>query len=220
MGLVRIALVSDDRLFLEGVAQILSRDGLFTVSVSDSLTDLNRVVDIRVIDAGSNEAVAPDTREDRGAPPFVVVVNAPDDAVWAADALGKGVRGILTRASGADDLVSAIHVVHQGGIWARRRWLTAYVQRATQRPDRAADLKAPPALDARLSKREREVFRHAATGLCNKELAQRLSISEATVKAHLTRIFQKVGVSGRAELAAAYHGLRVADNLTVVRRSA
>jgi len=58
-----------------------------------------------------------------------------------------------------------------------------------------------------LSSREKEVLRHAATGLSNKELAERLAISEATVKVHLTHIFQKLGVRGRAELAAVYHGL-------------
>jgi DNA-binding CsgD family transcriptional regulator len=53
----------------------------------------------------------------------------------------------------------------------------------------------------------REVFQHAATGKGNKELAVALAVSEATVKVHLTRIFQKLGLRGRAELAAAYHGL-------------
>jgi len=57
-----------------------------------------------------------------------------------------------------------------------------------------------------LSRREREIFRHAASGLANKELATQFAIEEATVKAHLTRIFQKLGVRGRAELAAVYHG--------------
>jgi len=62
-------------------------------------------------------------------------------------------------------------------------------------------------LEHQLSSREREVFRHAATGLSNKELADRLAISRATVKAHLTQIFQKLGVNGRAQLAAVYHGV-------------
>lgn len=62
-------------------------------------------------------------------------------------------------------------------------------------------------LKQRLSDREREVFRHAAMGLSNKELAQRLAVSQATVKAHLTSIFQKLGLRSRAELAAAHHGM-------------
>ncbi len=64
-----------------------------------------------------------------------------------------------------------------------------------------------PDPDERLSGREREVYRHTAAGLSNKELADRLSISEATVKVHLTHIFRKLGVRSRGELAAAYFGI-------------
>lgn len=52
------------------------------------------------------------------------------------------------------------------------------------------------------------MFHHAAMGAGNKQVAKQLAISESTVKVHLTHIFQKLGVSGRAQLAAAYHGLR------------
>ena len=76
----------------------------------------------------------------------------------------------------------------------------AHVPEATPRP-------AGESLVGRLSKRESEIFRHAAAGLSNKELADRLAISQATVKAHLTRIFQKLGLRRRTGLAAAYHGL-------------
>ena len=99
-------------------------------------------------------------------------------------------------------------MVQAGGVWAPRpghgrmhREAHAHAgRRAPQRPRLR-----PPAELAR----EREVFRHAATGLSNKEMADRLDISRATVKAHLTQIFQKLGVSGRAQLAAVYHGLAV-----------
>jgi DNA-binding NarL/FixJ family response regulator len=154
----------------------------------------------------------------RGGRPYLIVVNAPDDDEWAVDALATGVRGILSRDSSGEDLIKAIHVVHGGGIWARRRWLDACIHRAASR--RTISSPSGPRLDARLSNREREVFHHAATGAGNKELATLLSISEATVKAHLTRIFQKLGVSGRAELAAAYHGLRPLAAPQVVRRLA
>lgn len=110
----------------------------------------------------------------------------------------------LTKTSRSEDLTKAIHVVADGGIWARRRWLNAslkYFAAARNSPGTAVHLAAL------LSDREREVFQHAALGASNKQLADRLDISQATVKAHLTHIFQKLGVSGRAELAAAYHGL-------------
>jgi DNA-binding NarL/FixJ family response regulator len=221
MGAVRIAVVNDDRLFCDGLCQILRGDSSFMVTVygeteARSLGD----VDIRVVDARSNAALAAVVTPGGGLRPHVIVVNAPDDDAWAADALSMGVRGILSRDAGADDLVKAIHVVHEGGIWARRRWLNTYVQRVTGISRQHTDVSSGPALDQRLSKREREVFQHAATGACNKELANRLAISEATVKVHMTRIFQKLGVNGRVELVAAYYGLRTLRRTEVVRPSA
>jgi DNA-binding NarL/FixJ family response regulator len=137
----------------------------------------------------------------------VIFVGAPDDDAWATAVLSAGARGILTRTADRDDLIKAIEVVRDGGIWARRRWLNAcvlHIVGASKHQHAAQDT-----LEARLSRREREVLLHAATGVGNKELAERLSISEATVKVHLTHIFQKLGVPGRAALAATYHQVGV-----------
>jgi DNA-binding NarL/FixJ family response regulator len=221
MGLVRLALVSDDRLFCDGVTQILRGDPSLLVTVSsEGAAHVQLDADIWVMDTRTGAALATDVTVDGGARPHVILINAPDDNDWAADALGVGVRGILSRDSSGDDLVKAIHVVHDGGIWAKRRWLVAYVHRATRISKRHLDSRSGPRLDERLSRREREVFRYAATGAGNKELADRLAISEATVKVHLTHIFQKLGVNGRAELAAAYYGLRPVSTPHVVPRSA
>jgi DNA-binding NarL/FixJ family response regulator len=221
MGAVRIAVVNDDRLFCDGLFQILSGDSSFIVTVYGE-TEVRSLgdVDVRIVDARSNAALAAVATPGGGLRPHVIVVNAPNDDDWAADALSMGVRGILSRDSGADDLLKAIRVVHEGGIWARRRWLNTYVQRVTGTSRPHIDVCTGFALGENLSKREREVFRHAATGVGNKELANLLSISEATVKVHMTRIFQKLGVNGRAELVAAYHGLRTLVSTEVVRHSA
>jgi DNA-binding NarL/FixJ family response regulator len=101
------------------------------------------------------------------------------------------------------DVVRAIAAVNEGRVWAPRHvvvdaWLR---QRRGSVPDLRAAL-----VEKRLSARECEVVRYVAAGLSNKELADRLAISTATVKAHLTHIFQKLGVQGRGELTAVYHG--------------
>jgi DNA-binding NarL/FixJ family response regulator len=209
MGLVRIAVVSRDRLYCEGLCQILRRDPTFDVVAVDEEHDSKAAtgVDIRVVDVSGGVPLTGVASDGQG--PHVIAVNAPEDDAWAVDMLGAGVRGILSHACGADELAKAIRVVHEGGLWAPRRWLTTYVQGKARPPRQHVDPEAVHELDALLSRREREVFRHAATGMGNKELADRLAISEATVKSHLTRIYRKVGVTGRAELAAAYHGLRL-----------
>jgi DNA-binding NarL/FixJ family response regulator len=202
----RVAIASDNRLFAVGLAQALSAQAELAVSVCDpsirhSLAQLAASNDVVLLDAAATGdwprlGVLPD----RG---IVIFVGAPDDDGWAGAALSAGARGILTKAATAEDVVCAIRVAHDGGIWARRRWLNDCVRHAVG--DAKRRLAARSVADARLSQREREVLRHAATGISNKELAVRLNISEATVKVHLTRIFQKLGISSRAALAAAYH---------------
>ena len=214
---MRIALVNSDRLFCDGLSGILRGDRSFQVSVCGDQPAHAGNFDICLLDARTRSVRAGDLS--RCGRPYLIVVNAPDDDEWAVDMLAMDVRGILPRDSSGEDLIKAIRVVHEGGIWARRRWLDACIHRAAA-SRRPLERRSGPRLEERLSTREREVFLHAATGMGNKELATLLSISEATVKAHLTRIFQKLGVSGRAELAAAYHGLRPVAAPEVVRHSA
>ena len=134
----------------------------------------------------------------------VIFMAGGDDDAWAMTALSAGARGILAGGVRAQDLVKAVRVVSEGQVWARRDVLARTVRGATSS---VAAHEVEPMPDPRLSGREREVYRKAAMGLSNEELAKRLAISQATVKAHLTSIFQKLGLRGRAELAAAYHGL-------------
>jgi DNA-binding NarL/FixJ family response regulator len=203
---IRVVIASDSRLLAVGLAQALSGHADLIVSACDPSTDpsLARVAashDVVLLDAAA-AGVWPrlGTLPDGG---VVIFVGAPDDDAWAVAALRAGARGILTRHATPEDVVGAIRVAHGGGIWACRRWLNDCVRHAVG--DAKRRLESRDVVDAHLSRREREVLRHAATGISNKELAARLDISEATVKVHLTRIFQKLGISSRAALAAAYH---------------
>ncbi|HKB09540.1 MAG TPA: response regulator transcription factor, partial [Vicinamibacterales bacterium] len=135
----------------------------------------------------------------------VVLVSVADDET-AISALTIGARGIVYRSEAPDRIRRAVRLVRNGGVWAPRRILVAVVEQLKGDSRVRASGESP--LAERLSSREREVFRHAAAGLGNKEVADRLSISEATVKVHLTHIFQKLGLRGRGELAAVYHGIR------------
>ena len=207
MPLVRVAVLSDDRLFCEGLIRILASEVSFIPMSYESLTDVPvtprphvLLMDSRM--TGSLTMCRSLTCDDS---PALILIAAPDDDDWASEALNAGARGILVKSANADDMIRAVRSVREGQIWARRRVMAARI-------DYLAGIAAARQLNGaaetpRLSIREIEVFRHAASGLRNKELADRLDISEATVKVHLTHIFQKLGVQGRAELAAAYHGI-------------
>ena len=203
---IHLAILSDDRLFCDGLVEMLSEEPDFSVTACIahpelSIAQLAQVHPLILVDARHETAWSPGRAIPDGA--IVIFVDASEDDAWATMVLAAGARGIVTRPSNRDDLINAIRVVHAGGIWARRRWLNACVLHVVGASKHR--IATQDTVDTRLSRREREVLRHAATGVGNKELADRLSISEATVKVHLTRIFQKLGLSGRAALAAAYH---------------
>src|SRR5688572_33292132 len=136
--------------------------------------------------------------------PRVILVATPTDPEWVTHALAAGARGILAKSARAEDLLKCVRVVHEGQIWASRRAIEAWAESMAGGAPRRA---SAAGLERDLSEREREVLRHAAAGLGHRELAERLAISQATVKVHLGHIFQKLGLRGRAELAAAYHGV-------------
>jgi DNA-binding NarL/FixJ family response regulator len=136
----------------------------------------------------------------------VVIIGVPDDAEVVMEALAAGARGVVFDTQALDDLPRIVSRVHFGDVWAPRRIVVAAWIKLRNAINARPVNDGEPEIVALLSQREREVLRHAAAGLGNKEVATRLSISEATVKVHLTHIFQKLGLRGRGELAAAYFG--------------
>jgi DNA-binding NarL/FixJ family response regulator len=192
--IVRIAVFTDERLLLEGLERLLRAET--SVELVTSCED----ADVILIDSAAHsfwETTADGNRA-------VVLVAAPDDDCWAIDALKRGARGIVPRAAGLDETVRAARAVRDGVIWARRTVLSGYIDYLTGTTSREYE-----ELEHCLSPREREVMRGAVSGLGNKEVAARLSISESTVKVHLTHIFRKLGVQGRTQLAAAWAGAAV-----------
>ena len=210
MTTVSVGIVTTDRLHGEGLIRILSSDDSIGVrtrwygryspeGVRAQPTDV-LLVDYRI------ERVLDFCQEvARGVGPAILLILAPVNEDVFCRALSAGVRGLLAPDARPDDLTKAVHVLARGEIWASRQAIVAWVERIVRASRPTTGVTA--ALRARLSGRELEVFEHAVLGMGNKELAGRLGISEATVKVHLTHIFQKLGVQGRGQLAAAAHAL-------------
>ncbi len=123
------------------------------------------------------------------------------------EALQLGARAVLLK-SDVRDLQQAIEAVMQGEYWINGKRVTNVVQIVQQLME-AHSSKEDPAKRYGLTSREGEIISAVTQGLMNKDIAQALSISEETVKRHLTNIFNKVGMSNRLELAlfAIDHGL-------------
>ncbi|MBZ5556218.1 MAG: response regulator transcription factor [Acidobacteriia bacterium] len=209
MSLVRVTVISDDPLFAEGLRRILAAEaslGLVQLDRGPARSPLRVAAPLVVLlDYRTKDRLRLCQDLNRqGA--RVLMLEIPDGEAAALEAIHAGARGLLGRSASAEEVVKAVGLVHQGGVWAPRQVLVAAL---TRRVTAAADDERamPAGAWGHLSAREREVLALAAIGLANKEVADRLDISEATVKTHLTHIFQKVGVRSRTELAAAYYGI-------------
>jgi len=136
----------------------------------------------------------------------VIVLTGSDDKSEFVHAMKLGTCGIVLKQSPTDLLFKSIRKVHAGEIWLDSDTTAAVMQQfATGGDDRP--LSAPASGNGRarerspLSQREREIVGLVAQGFKNKEMAEKMFISEQTVKNHLHNIFDKLGVSDRLELA-------------------
>jgi DNA-binding NarL/FixJ family response regulator len=197
---IRIGIAEDCGLSREGLRAVLATNPRFDVAGdADGPTDIF-LIDSRI--PGSVDLCRELNRA--GGRPWTILFAADADDEWALRALEAGARGILTKKACVEELVKAIHLVHEGQIWARQPVVTRMAEEFaafTGATERKRTL-----VTHQLSAREREVLGHAVQGLSNKEIAHRLARSEATIKAHLTHIFQKLGLRDRVQLAAHFHG--------------
>lgn len=127
----------------------------------------------------------------------VVVLLDSSERSLVVEAFRAGARGVFCRSEALRSLTKCIYCVSQGQIWANSAQLRFLIEALGDAlPVRAIDTRGA----ALLSRREQEVVRCVAEGLSNREIAQRLSLTEHTVKNYLFRIFDKLGVSKRVEV--------------------
>jgi DNA-binding NarL/FixJ family response regulator len=117
---------------------------------------------------------------------------------WVVEAFRAGARGILCRDDGLDALRECIYAVHLGQVWATSDQVGFVLEVFSRRwvPQAIVDKKGR----GLLSRRELDVVRCVSEGMTNREVASHLHLSEHTVKNYIFRIFDKLGVSNRAEL--------------------
>jgi len=119
-------------------------------------------------------------------------------------ALKAGAKGYCGRAMEPGEVMKAVAAVQNGEIWASRKLVRALVGELVSLVDSRKREGKMPKLDPRLeslTERQRIVADLISRGASNKEIGNRLNISERTVKAHLTEAFRHVGVSDRLQLA-------------------
>jgi two-component system, NarL family, nitrate/nitrite response regulator NarL len=133
----------------------------------------------------------------------VVLFTSTENKDDFVEAMKLGCCGILHKDASVAMIEKAIHKVHEGEIWLDST-TTAAVIRSFASPAELAMAHANgkmPRERAQLSQREREIIVLIAQGYKNKEIAEKMFITEQTVKNHLHNVFDKLGVSDRLELA-------------------
>jgi two-component system nitrate/nitrite response regulator NarL len=122
---------------------------------------------------------------------LTLVVTAAIDRSQTLEALQLGARGVVMKEAAADVLVKAIRAVLAGEYWVGHKTMADWTAYAQQH--------GTPKLT--LTAREQEVIRHVLEGHSNRDIARRLSLSEETIKTHVSNIYRKLGISNRMELA-------------------
>jgi two-component system, NarL family, nitrate/nitrite response regulator NarL len=140
-----------------------------------------------------------------GHPLRTLLLTASIDRAGMLNAIRLGARGIVLKSAASQILIDAIRTVVGGDYWLDRERINNFL-------DVVRRLSSGPTLSTNpygLTERQCEIIRGVAEGLNNREIAERLGISEHTAKHHLTQVFNKTGVSTRVELAllATQHGL-------------
>ena len=203
---IRILLVDDQELVRTGFRMVLDAQPDMTVvgEAADGLAAVEfartHSADVMVMDARMPrmDGVAA-TRQIRqaGDRPRVLMLTTFDLDEYAFAALKAGASGFLLKDVPPEELLFAIRAVHSGDAVVAPSTTRRLIDRfAPMLP--AGDGHAPPEL-AGLTDREREVLILVAQGLSNAELAQRLFVSEATVKTHVGRILAKLGLRDRVQ---------------------
>jgi DNA-binding NarL/FixJ family response regulator len=207
-GPIRVAIADSTRMGCQLLADALRRDNRIKVVCHgcDPREFLNALPEasphvalISTNFGGSASAANQFSREVHTVLPALQVVMLVEefDRQHIVEGFRAGVRGIVGRTESIETLCKCIHVVAAGQIWANTEamhFLLEYLSEPA--PFRLVDANHMPLL----SRRESEVVRWVAEGLTNREIAEKLAISEHTVKNYLFRIFDKLGVSSRIEV--------------------
>ncbi|PWK15852.1 response regulator [Tumebacillus permanentifrigoris] len=230
--MIRVMVVDDQRLMRDGLKTILSledqlevvgtaSDGRQAFELAKQLRPDVVLMDIRMpcVDGVTGTRLIreqlPETK--------VLILTTFSDSELIFEALDEGASGYLLKEMPTEEIVEAIHTVYQGGMMLPPD-ITAQVVSELKRvreqqaafaliPDPAKQVVAQPAWIEELTDREREVLRLLGFGLNNREIADRLAITEGTTKNHVSSIISKLHLRDRTQAAiyAIRHGITPLD---------
>jgi two-component system nitrate/nitrite response regulator NarL len=207
---IRIVLADDHPIVRDGLKKLLQLEDDFEVvgEASDGREVIEKVQeldpDVLLLDLrmpnldglSALQAVQQTNKRTR-----VIVLTASEDKNEFVQAMKLGCSGIVLKQTAPDLIVKSIRKVYGGEIWLDSHTTAAVMRQFSTGLESSGAGGAKGRERSPLSTREREIVALVAQGYKNKEMAEKMFISEQTVKNHLHNIFDKLGVSDRLELA-------------------
>jgi len=225
---IRILIADDHAIVRSGFAELLDAqpdltviatvaNGREAVRISRELQPDVVLMDIRMPDMDGIEATRRITRQESPRPRVLMLTTFELDQ-YVYDALRAGASGFLLKDVTAERLIDAVRIIAAGQALlaptVTRRLIDEFAMRPTRR------LEAAPVLDE-LTQRETEVLQLLAAGMSNAEISGRLIVTEETVKTHVSRILNKLGLRDRTQaVIAAYESGLVTPRSDPLRANA
>ena len=203
---IRIVVADDHQVVRTGFAALLDTqpdftvvgtacDGVEAVKIARELRPDVALMDVRMPNMDGIEATRRLTES--GAGPRILILTTFDLDEYVYDALCAGASGFLLKDVTAERLFDAVRVVAAGDALLAPTVTRRLISEFTRLRPRAAA--SPPVVLAALTPRETEVLKLVAEGLSNPEIAARLVVTEETVKTHVSRVLNKLGLRGRTQ---------------------
>lgn len=201
---IRVFIVDDQTIFRESVAAVLSlQKDFLVVGHAGSMAEARPLMkktnpDVLLLDLklpGQNGTDLLRELPELCASCRAIVSASIETEEDVVDAMRLGARGFLSKSASTDLYMKCIRKVHAGEVWLNGRMTEAVLEALS---GRGTDNRAKE--KSELSRRELEVIELVVQGYKNRDIAEKLFISEKTVKNHLSAIFNKLGVSDRLEL--------------------
>ncbi len=204
---IRVVIADDHAMFREALRDLLEREpdfrvvgeasnGREAIEIAAALKPDILLLDLIMPRLSGMEAlrrlihVSPEVR-------IILLVESPERS-QIVEALKLGARGVVPKDTSAQLLFKSIHAVASGEYWVGHQNVSDLIDFLRNAEPRSSTRSSD---GFRLTPRQTEIIAAIVDGYTNKEIARKLSISEQTVKHHLTSIFEKVGVTNRLELA-------------------
>ena len=205
---IRILIADDHAVFRYGLRTLLESEPMFKVvgeavdgsDVAKLMSELKPTV--LMLDLAMPRLTGIEVLRDLAStedPVRVIILTAAIEKRQIVEALQLGARGILLKDAAVPLVTKCIQTVLTGDYWVDHEAVSSLVDYLKRLQREAPEKISQKALD--FTPREHEIISAIVSGRSNKEIAAKLSISEDTVKHHLSNIFDKVGVSNRLELA-------------------